>query len=366
MKARNRRGFAKIADDPLYPPDLRALVWCEWERDPATRARIDAEIAALLPGDPQVALYRGGPVTIAERDEWLAAAPLAAPLRAFCAATCPSTARSCARAAFALVGGTALGLSVAGTPVGDADPARGLGLEPARHRRHPQARAGEGPDVRRAGRPRRPLRPLGAGRRGGALPPLMRRLDHAAVPATMAARRVGVALRALLALVGLLSVILGATVVRAADLPGQDAPRFQAALELWLADDEETALPEFAALAAEGNRAAQVLLARIDATPTLQGPWLQALPRAERNALMRAPGGLSGRSWMQAAAEDTPLAQLWLVQPTPEATGETALAFAALGEARAARDTLYALPGDSIAASPPSPTTPTSRPSCAT
>ena len=122
-------------------------------------------------------------------------------------------------------------------------------------------------------------------------------------------------------------------------------PRFQSALALWLADDEETALPELAALAAGGNRAAQVLLARIDVTLSLQGPWLVGLPRAERNALLRAPGGLSGRSWMQAAAEDTPLAQLWLVQLTPAATAETALAFAAMGEHRAARETLWSLSG---------------------
>ena len=137
--------------------------------------------------------------------------------------------------------------------------------------------------------------------------------------------------------------LFGAGTTRAAELRGQDDPRFQAALALWLADDEETALPELAALAAGGNRAAQVLLARIDVTLSLQGPWLVGLPRAERNALLRAPGGLSGRGWMQSAAEDTPLAQLWLVQPTPAATAETALAFAAMGEHQAARETLWLL-----------------------
>lgn len=143
----------------------------------------------------------------------------------------------------------------------------------------------------------------------------------------------------------LLLLALAAAPAPTAELRGQDDPRFRAALDLWLADDEAVALPELAALAAGGNRAAQVLLARIDATPMLHGPWLAALPRAERIVLMRAPGGFSGTSWMQAAAEDTPLARLWLVQPTPEATVETALGFAAMGEARAARDTLYGLAG---------------------
>ena len=94
-------------------------------------------------------------------------------------------------------------------------------------------------------------------------------------------------------------------------MKGQDAPRFQEALALWLAEDDETALPEFAALAAEGNRAAQVLLAHIDVAVPLQGPWLASLPRAERIALMRQPGGVSGKSWMAAAAVDTPLAAAW-------------------------------------------------------
>jgi hypothetical protein len=113
---RNRRGFAAIADDPLYPPDLRALIWSDWERDPGNRARIDAEIEALLPGDPQVSFHLARPTTIAQRDAWLADSPLAAPLRAFCAATCPDAARSCARAAYGLVGADSLFASTAGTP----------------------------------------------------------------------------------------------------------------------------------------------------------------------------------------------------------------------------------------------------------
>ena len=140
-----------------------------------------------------------------------------------------------------------------------------------------------------------------------------------------------------------LLLIFGASTACAADLRGQNDPRFQSALALWLSDDEETALPELAALAAGGNRAAQVLLAQIDVTPSFQGPWLAGLSRSERNAMLRAPGGLSGRIWMQAAAEDTPLAQLWLVQQTPAVTAETALAFAAMGEHGAARKILWNL-----------------------
>src|SRR5690606_14136001 len=93
----------------------------------------------------------------------------------------------------------------------------------------------------------------------------------------------------------------------AATIAGQDDPRFRAALAAWLADDEPAALPELAALAARDNRAAQILLALIDRVAVYQGPWLLRRERATRLALTRAPGGLSGRSWMAEAAADTPL-----------------------------------------------------------
>ena len=46
----------------------------------------------------------------------------------------------------------------------------------------------------------------------------------------------------LLVFVALL-LMLGTGTTPAAELRGQDDRRFRAALELWLADDEETALP---------------------------------------------------------------------------------------------------------------------------
>jgi hypothetical protein len=134
-----------------------------------------------------------------------------------------------------------------------------------------------------------------------------------------------------------------AAAVRAEPVAGQRDPRFEAALELWLADDEATALPQLAALAAEGNRAAQVLVALIDRVPEYQGPWLVGLERAERIGLTRAPGKLSGRSWMAEAAVDTPLARLWMQSDAAGMTIETALAFAEIGEARAAREAVQAL-----------------------
>ena len=95
-------------------------------------------------------------------------------------------------------------------------------------------------------------------------------------------------MRIVLVFVSLL-LIFGAGTACAADLRGQDDPRFQSALALWLADDEETALPELAALAAGGNRAAQVLLAQIDVTPSFQGPWLAGLPRKRTERAVARP-----------------------------------------------------------------------------
>jgi len=125
-------------------------------------------------------------------------------------------------------------------------------------------------------------------------------------------------------------------------IPGADAPAFVQALAHWLADDEEPALRAFAALAREGNRAAQILLGLIDKSPPLQGPWLASVSRNDRIALMRAPGGLSGQTWLTAAA-DHPLAANWLALLSVDAGLPVVLRFAELGEVRAAREALVVL-----------------------
>jgi hypothetical protein len=84
----------------------------------------------------------------------------------------------------------------------------------------------------------------------------------------------------------------------------------------WLDDDDQTALPALAKLAHEANRAAPVQLGRIATRP--MGPWLAGLDRKERNALLRAPGGLSGTSWLKVAAEaGEPLAGLFVQSEHP-------------------------------------------------
>lgn len=123
-------------------------------------------------------------------------------------------------------------------------------------------------------------------------------------------------------------------------VPGQADPGFAAAVTLWLDGPEEAALPQLAELARGGNTAAQLLLALIDKTPSLQGPWLARLPRADRVALMRAEGGLSGASWVRAAAAQSPHAALWQRLWQADAPASLGLEFVRAGEARAAREAL--------------------------
>lgn len=128
----------------------------------------------------------------------------------------------------------------------------------------------------------------------------------------------------------------------AAQIPGAETADFTTALNLWLADEEEAGLRGLSELAQGGNTAARLLLGVIDKTPSLQGPWLAYLPRAQRIEVMRAAGGLSGRSWLGEIA-DLPLAAVWLSRLGTDAGPATVSAFEALGERRAAREAFAAL-----------------------
>lgn len=122
--------------------------------------------------------------------------------------------------------------------------------------------------------------------------------------------------------------------------PRQDAA---AAIQAWLHGPEAEGLAGLSLLAAAGDDDIRVLLGLIDKTPALQGPWLARLPRAERQALLRAPGGMSGRSWLAVAAETSPLAQAWRDLMQVGTGVEVAARLAALGEARGARQAVLTL-----------------------
>lgn len=121
-----------------------------------------------------------------------------------------------------------------------------------------------------------------------------------------------------------------------AEIAGRNDLAFSAAITAWLAGDEATALPALAALASRGNAAAAIQLGLIDSIPAYQGDWLASLPRDGRIAVLRAPGGISGRNWLLEAAETEPLAQVWLRLWDGDASVEVVRDFARLGELRAA------------------------------
>ncbi len=127
-------------------------------------------------------------------------------------------------------------------------------------------------------------------------------------------------------------------------LQDTDSKDFQDALALWLEGDDAAAIPRLAELAqVQGNLAAKGLLGMIDKIASLQGPDLVAHDRAERLALLRAPGGLSGRNWMSQIADESELAQLWVALWQVQGGVEIARRFVELGEARATRETLLVL-----------------------
>lgn len=87
------------------------------------------------------------------------------------------------------------------------------------------------------------------------------------------------------------------------------AQTFDGTLDTWLAGDDKTALTAFADLARGGDADAQLFLGQIASQAHYWPAEVAALPRKERNALLRAPGGLSGKSWTAIAAETDPRAQ---------------------------------------------------------
>lgn len=136
---------------------------------------------------------------------------------------------------------------------------------------------------------------------------------------------------ALITLVCLTSVASPETV------PDADA-EFDAALAEWLAGNEAVAVPAFAKLAKDSQASAQLLLGQIDRFAAFQGDWLAALPRADRIAMLRQPGGLSGQNWTDERAEKgdptaAAMVRLWDIK----ASASVILEFARVKEPRAAR-----------------------------
>jgi len=114
----------------------------------------------------------------------------------------------------------------------------------------------------------------------------------------------------------LICLLLLSPVVAAAQssliIPGQSDDGFVAALGHWLEGDDTTALPALSELAQQDNRAAQVFLGQIEPLTYLHSNLTADMDRRDRIALLRSPGGLSGRSWLAEAQQDIAFASTLL------------------------------------------------------
>lgn len=104
-----------------------------------------------------------------------------------------------------------------------------------------------------------------------------------------------------------LVLALGLTTANA-QIAGQNDPQFKAALTQWLDGKDLAALTALSELAKADNRAAQVFLGRVDSMRRTHIHVTGDMDRKVRNSLMRAGSGAFGKSWLQIAKADTPLA----------------------------------------------------------
>ena len=100
----------------------------------------------------------------------------------------------------------------------------------------------------------------------------------------------------------------------AGPVAGADHPDFRQAVQTWLDDDDAGSLPVLADMARSGSTAARLLLSQIDREMPVLGEtgWMKSLSKAERQALMRAPGTARFRkTWVRFLADEGhPLAQI--------------------------------------------------------
>lgn len=94
---------------------------------------------------------------------------------------------------------------------------------------------------------------------------------------------------------------LHAHLAHAGDVDGSTDPAFEAAVEVWLEDNDRDSLPALAELAAGGNIAARLLLSRIAATDQAPSDFIESLSRKQRVELFRsnAGSGLFRPTWLK-------------------------------------------------------------------
>lgn len=139
------------------------------------------------------------------------------------------------------------------------------------------------------------------------------------------------------------------TPVQAGDLDGANDPTLTAAIETWLADDDENSLPVMAELAAGGNIAARLLLARIEDTERAPSEFVGKLSRKERAALFRSSTGkgIFRPSWLKTEAKAGNRTATTLQQAAAlEVDIEAIKQLYAIGESEAAYDLIRQVAGN--------------------
>jgi len=123
-------------------------------------------------------------------------------------------------------------------------------------------------------------------------------------------------------------------------LSGSDDPALQAAIEVWLDDNDKDSLPVFATLASEGNIAARLLLARIQDTDWAPSNYVSGLSRKEKIDLFRPAGeGLFRPSWLKSESlEGNQLASALLQAPVLEVNIGAIRTLYEIGEPEASYD----------------------------
>ena len=117
------------------------------------------------------------------------------------------------------------------------------------------------------------------------------------------------------------------------------SPELKSAIAHYLDGEDERALPILSSLAREGDTDAQVLLGRIAQRP--HSIYVIGQPRKQRNALLRAPGGLSGKSWLTVAAEaGDARARAYEAAKNPSWSSQTAIRLLEIGDQDAAIETV--------------------------
>lgn len=133
-----------------------------------------------------------------------------------------------------------------------------------------------------------------------------------------------------------LALVVATTQIHADPIRGSEDPGFQSALNIWLDGNDEKAIRALAVLARDNNRAAQIFLGQVQDKVWLHDHVTGKLNRKQKIELLREPKGLSGRSWLQSAAHDTPLARHLLEVRKPYENAEIGKALVAMGEVDAA------------------------------